>query len=197
MRSINKFLPLYLPLFCFSNSIPQKSNNCNPPTQDHQVSFWTQCQDDPDTGYQRFIGYSRFQTRVKDAQNYCKYLKTYYHLPGETNLVSIPDEQMDTCVNDTFVSVKAAGYKPMASLGAYYNDGAEEWQWADGVHVMSSSEDYNNCDELTENGMCDRSEYGFRCLLAHDSDDEGYHWDTYGCNESHVNFLCEYSCNPN
>ena len=113
------------------------------------------------------------------------------------NLVSIPSQEMDTCVNQVMADVKSSGFPPLASLGAFYNQSAELWQWADGVHVMQDGQDYNNCDELNGNGMCDRSDYDDRCLLAHDSDDEGYHWDTYGCDASHLNFLCEYTCNTN
>lgn len=169
---------------------------CTPPN-DHSITDWTQCADDPYTGYERYIGYGMFETRVEDAWNYCQRLQSFYNTPGTMNLVSIPASDMDTCVNNLLVTVSTqpgTDYPATASLGAQYYNSTDLWAWADGDHVMKSSGDYNSCLNVDANGICQPMD-GQKCLIA-TVDNGQYYWDTYSCLDSHVNFMCEYSCNP-
>jgi hypothetical protein len=170
---------------------------CTPPN-DHSITNWSQCANDPYTGWERHIGYGIFETRVEDAWNYCKRLETFYNVPGQMNLVSIADSDMDTCVNDLLVTISTqAGtdYPATASLGAQYYNSTDLWAWADGVNVMKTAKDYNSCTSVDANGICQPKD-GQKCLIATIDPNNGYYWDTYSCLDSHVNFMCEYSCNP-
>jgi hypothetical protein len=106
---------------------------------------------------------------------------------------------MDTCVNNllTTVSTNAAtDYPPTASLGALYYNSTDLWGWADGYHVMQTPADYNNCEDTDGDGICN-PKVGERCLIATIDGSGSYYWDSYSCEDSHVNFMCEYTCNPN
>merc|ERR1711997_884727 len=181
-----------------------QTNVCQPPV-DHSIKAWTQCANDPNTGYQRWIGYGIFETRVNDAYEYCQRLKSFYSVPGEMNLVSIPASDMDTCVNGLLVDVASetgSNYPAVASLGArFYNSSnfenlsADKWAWSDSIHTMTSSKDYNNCAAITKDGIC-QAESNQQCLVA-DASGSLYIWKSFSCEDSHVNFMCEYTCNPN
>ena len=185
-------------------ALSQATDVCQPPT-DHSIKAWTKCANDPNTGYERWIGYGIFQTRVNDAYAYCQRLKSFYQVSGKMNLVSIPASDMDTCVNGlltTVASETGSSYPAVASLGArFYNKtefanlNQDKWAWADDIHEMTSGTDYNNCDQTTADGIC-QAQSDQQCLVA-DASGSNYNWKSFSCTDSHVNFMCEYTCNPN
>merc|ERR1719326_2143456 len=113
-------------------------NVCQPPL-DHSIKSWTQCSTDVN-GYQRWVGYGIFQTRIGDAFSYCQRLETFYQTKGKMNLVSAYDNDMNTCVDSLLKNVSTTTgdtYPAVASIGAYYNDNSGIWGWSDG-HIMDS-----------------------------------------------------------
>jgi len=174
------------------------NNVCQPPT-DHSIRDWTQCSDTNINGvsYQRWVGYGIFQTRIFDAYAYCKRLETYYGAIGTMNLVSAYDNDMNTCVDGLLKNVSTTvgdSYPAVASIGTFYNNNTGIWGWSDG-HQMSTGSDYNNCTHVDDNGLC-APQNGQNCLVA-DATGDRPGWESYPCLDAHVNFICEYTCNPN
>merc|ERR1719238_2123986 len=89
----------------------------------------------------------------------------------------------------------------MASLGAKFYDSSQftnissdEWAWTDGYNTMKSSSDYSNCATTTPQGICQGSS-GNECLIA-DASNGDYNWKSFPCKDAHINFMCEYDCDP-
>merc|ERR1712110_96440 len=94
--------------------------DCTPPS-DHSI-IWKKdkCTESNPGVYEKYLGYGKFQTRVKDASQYCQDVAVGANAIGFMRLVSVTSSDMDTCVSDLLNAAQATGAVPTASIGARY-----------------------------------------------------------------------------